>query len=224
MSTFESVTLADIQSAETIGLPAGERGEAFQRIFTKVTGIEVPQPPPGKLWARAGGQDFVFLRNMDMPDRVQEGLIDVGVFGTDAEYENGDPAKLVIEELSDEELCRFSVLTSPDEVESFRRFMSVERRYAVPTTWLPTSLPRALERAARMYDYPFRACSLKIGGKVEAYARLMGAKALADRVQTLNSARQNGLDEAFKIFPVRVKVGKKVVQNCKEMTDIGESR
>jgi ATP phosphoribosyltransferase len=198
---MRSIEIDEIRSAERIALPKGENNETYRRYFSEYTGIEIPMPPSGKLSARAGGQEFFWLRGIDIPGITDKGLVDVGLTGTDAflDYEGYDNLR---NETIGTEVCRLSVLTPPDKFESFRKSMSVERRYIVPMICLPTTRPRALERAScRMY-YPFRACKFDISGSVEAYPELIGTNAVADLVKTGKTARANGLEEAWYIFGV----------------------
>jgi ATP phosphoribosyltransferase len=198
---MKTINFDEVWSAERIAVPKGENNEAYRKAFQIVTDLEIPTPKPGKLSARSAGRQFFWLRGIDIPEKVDLGLVDVGLMGTDAllDYENYDNLR---SRSLGPTACRFSVLTAPDKVESFRQFMSVERRYLVPMVWMPTSRPRALERISEAQDYPFRACGLKISGSVEAYAELTGAGAIAELTATGTQAAANDLAEAMKLFDI----------------------
>lgn len=210
MNPINAINFKEVRSAERIAVPKGENNKAYRSAFQIATDIEIPTPKPGRLSARSAGRDFFWLRGIDIPEKVDRGLVDTGLMGTDAllDYEG-------YENLRSRSLgptaCRFAVLTPPDKVESFRQFMSVERRYLVLMLWLPTSRPRALERVSEAQDYPFRACELKISGSVEAYAALLGVNAIADLVATGTQAAANDLAEAMKLFDICGEVAMKAI-------------
>lgn len=199
---MKQLTNNEVLQAERIAIPKGEANEVFRLAFTEWANIEIPEPDQGGgLSASSGGRTFWFLRAMDIPSVAAAGLVDIGVCGTDALYDNEKFEQLRYTTLG-EEVCRFSVLTKPEEVGSFRQFMSVDRRYDVPLLRLPTSRPRALERVSRYGDFPFRACLVPIGGSVEAYASLLGARAVADIVDSGDTAKANNLSEAYQLLGI----------------------
>jgi len=180
------------QAAETIGLPKGENNEVFRQTFQEATQIEIPITKDGSLSATSAGKRFSFLRGVDIPARIDEGLIDLGVAGTDAFLEFEKWNNLSTEEIG-EAVCRFSVLANKEMGAKLGRLFS--GRPTSSMVLLPTSRRRMLNMLAAIKDLPVAAMDLSITGSVEEYANLTGSGAVADIVGTGRTARAQGLDE-----------------------------
>ncbi|HWB39495.1 MAG TPA: hypothetical protein VG604_04655 [Candidatus Saccharimonadales bacterium] len=206
---MKTIDVNEVFASERIALPKGENNEAFRQAFAAYVDFDIPTlSDPRRLSIKSEGREFYWLRGIDIPEKVERGLVDAAVMGTDAllNYKNYEALR---SRTIGDPVCKFSVLTAPEDVEKFDElFRKRERRYALPMVWLPTSRPEALERISRWRDLPFRAYDLAISGSVEAYARMVPGNraAVADLVKEGNTAQANGLAEAMKLFDVSPEV------------------
>jgi ATP phosphoribosyltransferase len=206
MNKSNNISPQEVRAATTIAVAKGNDNVQFRETFAQWADFELPPMPPDDRYdVYSEGKRIYYLRGLDIPDRVAEGDVEVGLTGLDAVMESIYYDQLRTQALG-ATVCRFSVLTKPEDVDSFRRFMSVERRFLVPMLWLPTSRPVGLERISAARDYPFRACGKKISGAVEAYTAMTGARAVADIVQSGRRSKANGLDEALTLYDVNGQV------------------
>lgn len=183
-----------VNGAERIGVPNGENNEAYRRTFEAVTGIEIPFTKGRRLDAKSQGRQFFLFKGMDIPARVDDGLIDIGITGTDTILETALWGKIRSQNIGDM-ICRFSILANPATKDEINRLLTNRPRFSLFE--LPTSRPRMLNGVASFYDLPFVAMDIEINGCVEAYAEATGVGAVADLVQTGETARANDLEEVY---------------------------
>lgn len=196
-----------VSSAERIGLPKGEANENYRKTFEQETQLELPITKGRKLSAKSQGRTFFFLRSMDMPARVDEGLIDIGICGTDAFLEYPKRANICSQEIG-EIICRFSILAFPRVRQRIDNLLNQRAGYGFMQ--LPTSRPNMLNLIAAGRDLPFAALDKVITGSVEEYPELTGIGAAADIVSTGETYRDNGLIEVRNIKDIRTTIAWKV--------------
>lgn len=190
-----------MRGAETIGLPKGENSRAYRRAFQDKSGLEIPITNSGQLSAMSQGRKFFWLRPLDIPARVDEKWLDIGIVGSDAYMEYLYKGRLCARDIGDA-ACRFSVLARPDKVQAVETAIASDRRYSSSMQPIPTSYPRMLNAIASWRDLPFTALGLDIQGSVEAYAELTGIGVVADIVDTGETAQANNLREVFKLCDI----------------------
>lgn len=190
-------------------LPKGEALEACTAACQENLGIEIPDFEGRKLSAETGEVDVFWLKPRDIPGLIAKGLGDVGFAGTDSVQEYGDPRAISSFRVSDEAMCRFSLLALGEEgKESLDRLFNADARRA-GLVEVPTGLPRLLSFAASSGDLPVMPYEGDFcpSGSIEAYAKLTGSIGVADLVQTGSTAKANGLIEfqqLCNIYPEQV--------------------
>lgn len=198
----------NIGGAEKIGIPKGDDKEPCIQAFEAVTGIEVPRNNGRGLFQESQGVEFYSLKGKDIAGLVDAGVIDVGLTGTDSyySYANSDQVDMAI---IGEAMCSLDLMCMEDDSEVMDRDLG-------STTWtktipVATDLPMYVDAYAMRCDVPLRAFELPTGmtisGSYEVMPRLLkrlGVKLIADRVDTGETARANGLvnlGEIAKIYP-----------------------
>lgn len=191
-----------VANAKRIAIPKGENSKDYRDAFEQFCNIEIPSPKPRALKSSSNGQEFYWLRAMDIPKVVAERRVDVGVCGSDAIMEYGVPKDIRFLKIGGE-VCRFSLLATSEGNEWLDRLLSVDRRYNVPVDVpIVTSLPRMFDTIARESDLPFRTSTIQIGGSVEIYPDLFGLPVVADIIREGKTASAQGLIENLKLAAI----------------------
>lgn len=189
----------DIDGAVKIGIPKGDDRNPCVEAFQEATDIEVPDFEGRRLKAVSQGREFFLLKGKDMAGLAAHGIIDLGATGTDS-YETGPNYKNIRCQRIGDAMCQLVLMSEASAKESVEARLNADPRYRSAVMPVATPLPEQVNLFAASRDLPLRAVELPSGmtisGSMEIMPELlrdMGAELVADRVESGQTARENGL-------------------------------
>ena len=127
--------------------------------------------------------EIVFLRDDDIPNYVNNNLIDFGIIGEDVIQENNNNTKIV--KRLDFSKCKL-VMASPMK-SSIKKICDLQNKR------IATSYPNILKKFLDVNN--IQSTIIQVSGSVEVAPRLNLADAVCDLTQTGNTLRECGLEQ-----------------------------
>lgn len=189
----------DIAGAERIGVPKGDDRVPCVDAFQEATGIEVPDFRGRELSAISEGREFFLLKGRDIAGFAAAGFIDLGTTGTDS-YDCCEKSQDVRCRRIGDAMCQLVLMSLEDSEASVRERLEADARYASALMPVASPLPGYVDGFAASRDLPIKAVDLPAGvtvsGSMEIMPQVlkgMGVELVADRVDSGETARDNGL-------------------------------
>ena len=198
----------DIAGAERIGIPKGDDRNPCVEAFQAATDIEVPDFNGRELRASSQGREFFLLKGKDIAGFAEAGLIDLGTTGSDS-YDCYPKRQGVRCQRIGDAMCQLVLMSEAGKKESIEGRLNADARYGSTLMPVATPLPEAVNNFASWRDLPLRAVELPEGmtvsGSMEIMPGLlsdMGVELVADRVDSGQTARENGLVAVMPIMDI----------------------
>jgi ATP phosphoribosyltransferase len=174
----------------SVALPSKGRLREPSWALLEASGVDPQEPGERVLQAhcRNADIDLLFVRADDVPEYVQDGVVDCGITGLDLIYERDCDVEVLLR-LGYGTCSLQAAVPREDEATSLADLAG--RRIA-------TAHPRTAARA--LADIGVEAELVKVGGSVEISPRLGLADAIIDLVSTGSTLRTNGLRPLGSLF------------------------
>lgn len=174
----------------SVALPSKGRLREPSWALLEASGVDPQEPGERVLQAhcRNADIDLLFVRADDVPEYVQDGVVDCGITGLDLIYERDCDVEVLLR-LGYGTCSLQAAVPREDEATSLADLAG--RRIA-------TAHPRTAARA--LADIGIEAELVKVGGSVEISPRLGLADAIIDLVSTGSTLRTNGLRPLGSLF------------------------
>lgn len=185
----------NIGEASRIVIPSGRDYQRSLEAFEAEYGVTAPRFEDRRLILESDGKQYIKVKGKDVPSYVAEGFADIGLTGTDVCEEQIPEGSNVSFAAIGEAMCTFNLLvpevTADDLV---ARLSNPEADPLSVATSYPRFLARCIKRWAQKGDVlNIAVSSFKPAGSVEVIPALGVADAVADLVETGETAVVNGL-------------------------------
>ncbi len=148
--------------------------------YLQSLGIKVPKSGRG-LMARSGDFEILFLRQKDIPEFVEKGIVNFGIVGQNAVNEKTYQVK-VLKKLGFAQ-CSLQIAVLKDSLINSIKDLNGER--------IATSFPNLLKDFLR--ENKVKAAILEVTGSVEVTPAMGLTDAICDLVQTGKTLKENNL-------------------------------
>ncbi|HUX05074.1 MAG TPA: ATP phosphoribosyltransferase [Acidimicrobiales bacterium] len=174
----------------TMALPSKGRLREPSWALLEASGVDPQEPGERVLQAhcRNADIDLLFVRADDVPEYVQDGVVDCGITGLDLIYERDCDVEVLLR--LGYGSCSLQAAVPREDAALTLEDLEGRR--------IATSHPRTAERA--FAERGIKADIVRVGGSVEISPRLGLADAIVDLVSTGSTLRTNGLRSLGVLF------------------------
>jgi ATP phosphoribosyltransferase len=189
----------EITAAERILVPSGRDYEQCVQAFQETFDITVPPFKDRRLDASLDGRTYIRVKGKDVPGLIAIGAADLGLTGTDVCGERIQSCAGLLYQAIGGAMCTFDLIVPRQDYEVLSARLS--NKSASPVV-IATTYPRLLGRCAAEQSLNTALSGFIPSGSVEVMPQLNICDAIADIVETGNTARQNGLSSIRKLADI----------------------